>query len=293
MNRRAQFFEKAGPHVQQKGNRTHAINSEPYRVKVLCLRPNAITLSWTKFLHMFTGIAIFASVLLWLMVKEKGFRKVVFIGAGVIALIGAGVATWYYGFRLPAETRRADEEKAKLEATAKYKIEQPSPEEVKVRGPDGKVYDFPPGTTKDSAIAYFKKKGIGVASDSNKEPDGFIKTGTILYGDYDLSGRAVGAAEINDTVKVVERNNIYSTLRVKDVHNGLLGWVSEDNVQIVTVKPAPVHASLLPCPSNDPFGIRSANPCQPPSPKKGAPPCPTNDPVGLNTTQPCTPLPPQ
>jgi hypothetical protein len=242
---------------------------------------------------MFTAIAIFASVVLWLMVKEKGFRNVVFIGIGVVAVIGACVAIWYYGFRLPAETRKANEEKSKQEAAAKYTIEPPSPETVTVRGPDSKVYDFPAGTTKESAIAYFKKKGIRVPSDTDKEPDGYVKTNTILYGDYDLSGRAVGTAETNDVVKIVARNNVYSTLRVKDKHNGLLGWISEDNVQIVTVKPAPAHASVSPCPSNDPLGLRSVGPCQPPSPKKGAPPCPTNDPVGLNAAQPCTPLPPQ
>jgi hypothetical protein len=242
---------------------------------------------------MFTGIAIFASVFLWLMVKESGFRRVVFIGTGVVAVlaavIGAGVAIWYYGIHAPAEARKAkQEETARQEATAKYTIEPPSPEEVRVRGPDGKVYEFPAGTTKDSAIVYFKKKGIRVAS--NKEPDGHIKTDTILYGYYDLSGRAVGTAETNDTVRILARDDIYSTLRVKDVRNGVLGWVSEDNVEIVTVKSAPV-ASLTPCPSNDPLGIRTTNPCQPPSPKKGAPLCPANDPVGLNAAQPCAPLP--
>ncbi len=243
---------------------------------------------------MFTGIAIFASVLLWLMVKENGFRKVVFIGTGVVAVVGACVAIWHYGFRLPAETRKANEEEnVKQEAAAKLTIESPPPDEVRVRGPDHKVYDFPAGTTKDSAIAYFKKKGIGVAPDPTKEPDGYIKADTVLYGDYDLSGHAVGTAETNDMVKIVARNNIYSTLQVKDVHNGLLGWISEDNIQIVTVKPAPAQARLSPCPPNDPLGLRSANPCQPPSPKKGAPPCRANDPVGLNTAQPCTPLPPQ
>jgi hypothetical protein len=242
---------------------------------------------------MFTGIAIFASVVLWLMVKEKGFRKVVFMGVGVVAVIGACVAIWYYRFGPPAETRKANEEKAKQEAAAKYTIEPPSPEAVTVRGPDGKVYDFPAGTTKESAIAYFKKKGIGAASDPGKEPGGYMKKRTVVYHESDLSGRAVGTAETNDMVKIIARDNIYSTLRVKDVHNGLLGWVSEDNVRIVTVKPAPAHASLSPCPSNDPLGLFSASPCQPPSPKKGAPPCPANDPAGLNTAQPCTPLPPQ
>ena len=33
-----------------------------------------------------------------------------------------------------------------------------------VTGPDGKLYQFPKGTTKDQAVAYFKSKGIGVAA---------------------------------------------------------------------------------------------------------------------------------
>lgn len=37
---------------------------------------------------------------------------------------------------------------------------------VQVNGPDGKQYQFPSGTTKDAAIAYFKKKGIGAAAPS-------------------------------------------------------------------------------------------------------------------------------
>jgi hypothetical protein len=176
---------------------------------------------------MFTGLAIFASVFLLLMVKEKGFRRVVFIGIGVItiiaAVLGAGVAIWFYGFHLRAETRKGNEEKAKQEAAAKYTIEPPSPEKVRVRGPNGKVYDFPAGTTKDSAVAYFKKKGFGVASDPINEPSGYIKESTIVYHESDLSDRTVGTAEINDMVKIVARDNVYSTLRVKDVHNGLQG----------------------------------------------------------------------
>ncbi len=39
----------------------------------------------------------------------------------------------------------------------------------RVNGPDGNIYNFPDGTTKDQAIAYFRKKGIGVVAptDSN------------------------------------------------------------------------------------------------------------------------------
>jgi hypothetical protein len=33
---------------------------------------------------------------------------------------------------------------------------------VKVRGPDGRLYLFPPGTTKDIAVAYFKKKWANI-----------------------------------------------------------------------------------------------------------------------------------
>lgn len=50
-------------------------------------------------------------------------------------------------------------------------------ETVKVRGPDGKRYVFPSGTTKDKAVSYFKTKGIGAtpaptpdASKPTKEP---------------------------------------------------------------------------------------------------------------------------
>jgi hypothetical protein len=35
---------------------------------------------------------------------------------------------------------------------------------VNVQGPDGKTYGFPKGTTKEAAVAYFKKKNIGVAA---------------------------------------------------------------------------------------------------------------------------------
>src|SRR5260221_13261134 len=81
---------------------------------------------------MFTGIAIFASVFLWLMVKEKGFRRVVFIGTGVPAVlavvIGAGVAIWYYGIHAPAEAR-----KAKQEESARKQIKILTPEEAAQR----------------------------------------------------------------------------------------------------------------------------------------------------------------
>lgn len=37
---------------------------------------------------------------------------------------------------------------------------------VPVTGPDGQLYHFPTGTTKESAVSYFKKKGIGAAPSS-------------------------------------------------------------------------------------------------------------------------------
>jgi hypothetical protein len=39
-------------------------------------------------------------------------------------------------------------------------------QQVTVVGPDKKTYKFPAGTTKDKAVAYFKKKGIGAPKDS-------------------------------------------------------------------------------------------------------------------------------
>src|SRR5271157_6509591 len=39
-----------------------------------------------------------------------------------------------------------------------------------VQGPDGNQYQFPAGTTKDQAIAYFKKKGVGVKSSPAQQP---------------------------------------------------------------------------------------------------------------------------
>jgi hypothetical protein len=50
------------------------------------------------------------------------------------------------------------------------------PQQQAVQGPDGNTYQFPSGTTKDQAIAYFKKKGIGtsdyksVLSEAGKHP---------------------------------------------------------------------------------------------------------------------------
>lgn len=38
--------------------------------------------------------------------------------------------------------------------------------EVTIIGPDNKTYVFPPGTTKNDAIRYFKRKGIGTAATS-------------------------------------------------------------------------------------------------------------------------------
>jgi hypothetical protein len=41
-----------------------------------------------------------------------------------------------------------------------------TPGTVTIIGPDNKTYLFPPGTTKDDAIRYFKRKGIGTATTS-------------------------------------------------------------------------------------------------------------------------------
>jgi hypothetical protein len=45
-----------------------------------------------------------------------------------------------------------------------------------IQGPDGNLYQFPEGTTKEAAVAYFKKKGIGraLAAVSSVRPDNAI-----------------------------------------------------------------------------------------------------------------------
>ena len=40
------------------------------------------------------------------------------------------------------------------------------PEGVTVHGPDGNTYQFPDGTSKEAAIAFFKKKGVGAPPDA-------------------------------------------------------------------------------------------------------------------------------
>jgi hypothetical protein len=45
----------------------------------------------------------------------------------------------------------------------------PQPQQVTVVGPDKKTYKFPAGTTKDKAIAYFKKKGISASVKQSAE----------------------------------------------------------------------------------------------------------------------------
>ena len=219
---------------------------------------------------MFIGIAIFASVVLWLMVKEKGFRKAVFIGVGIAAVIGACVAIWYYAIQLPREARKANGEKAKQAKATKYTLGPPSGYLALPDKPQEKV--------------------------KVQSPDGVIKASVILYQQNDLSGQAIGPAELNDMVKIVARDNVYGTLRIRDVRSGFEGWVPEDKIMFVTLDPSPVKAKagLLPCPANDPLGIRDGStPCKSPSPKKGAQPCPASDPAGLYTSSPCVPVPPR
>jgi hypothetical protein len=47
---------------------------------------------------------------------------------------------------------------------------------VQVQGPDGKTYQFPDGTDKTAAVAYFKKKGIGAAPVSTAKPKSFSES---------------------------------------------------------------------------------------------------------------------
>lgn len=54
---------------------------------------------------------------------------------------------------------------------------------VTVQGPDGNSYQFPDGTDKTAAIAYFKKKGIGAKPPSEAPlPEGVKQTGTNAKG---------------------------------------------------------------------------------------------------------------
>ncbi len=202
---------------------------------------------------MFTGIAIFASVVLWLMVKEKGFRKIVFIGAGAVAALGACVAVLYYGFHLPSETR-----KAKQEAAAYTTVNLKDGTVLKLKGSNLTPDEIAAGVEKFHA-AQGQAEWQAVPGTPPPILDGTVKAFLAL----DDNKKRETLAKLSDPAK-----------------QALLAGIK-------------ARSNLSPCPSNDPLGLRSANPCQPPSPEKGAPPCPANDPVGLNTAQPCTPLPPQ
>src|SRR5689334_15670801 len=48
--------------------------------------------------------------------------------------------------------------------------EDASPSQT-VQGPDGKLYLFPDGTTREQAIAYFRSKGIGASPDARSAPE--------------------------------------------------------------------------------------------------------------------------
>ena len=60
----------------------------------------------------------------------------------------------------------------------------PDGQSQSVQGPDGNLYQFPAGTTKEAAIGYFKKKGIGVKAPSttpDKSTQGTIGPQKSLY----------------------------------------------------------------------------------------------------------------
>lgn len=69
-----------------------------------------------------------------------------------------------------------------------------------VQGPDGNLYQFPLGTTKEAAIAYFKKKGIGV-----KAP------GTPIKSEAKLSPRPKGVGTYLEDVEADIRKGTGST----------------------------------------------------------------------------------
>lgn len=73
-------------------------------------------------------------------------------------------------------------------------------ENVQVKGPDGKTYAFPKGTTKESAIGYFKKKGIGAAPAAQTSAPGAKGSGAVgALGDVAV-GFGKGVMETVNTV---------------------------------------------------------------------------------------------
>ncbi len=46
---------------------------------------------------------------------------------------------------------------------------------VQVQGPDGNTYQFPDGTDKTAAVAYFKKKGIGAKQTVTPTPGSVLR----------------------------------------------------------------------------------------------------------------------
>lgn len=75
---------------------------------------------------------------------------------------------------------------------------------VQVQGPDGNTYQFPDGTDKAGAIAYFKKKGIGVKA-ADPAPRSAIKPEDRTVGNYaSETVRGVGRGLKNDVMGLYE-----------------------------------------------------------------------------------------
>lgn len=70
---------------------------------------------------------------------------------------------------------------------------------VQVQGPDGATYQFPDGTDKAAAIAYFKKKGIGAKASPTQQPE------SRTVGNYlSEATRGVGRGLANDAKGIVQ-----------------------------------------------------------------------------------------
>lgn len=63
---------------------------------------------------------------------------------------------------------------------------------VTVQGPDGQTYQFPDGTTKDTAVSYFRKKGIGTRVAG-------LPSGEKLPGQPDVSSPTLSKMQNTDT----------------------------------------------------------------------------------------------
>lgn len=111
---------------------------------------------------------------------------------------------------------------------------------VTVQGPDGNTYQFPDGTDKAAAIAYFKRKGIGVP----KEPPPAINPEARTVGNYASEiTRGVGRGIVDDALGLYQslRHPIDTAQSVAD-QAGVAGNAAKTEFE--QTKAAPLHQRL-------------------------------------------------